>query len=165
MRSPLPDNGTRPHIVQTTAFTTPAYSASQNRQASHRSFGLWPAVCFVIGTLFGFQGRISRLDYWIFGTAYSAIALFGYSSFAIHAGSWNWSNITSDAHGLEFQAQFFLFCFVMIMLRLSLEARRFQDRGFSGYWYFGYLVPVLNLYLLLANSLKPGTPKANKYDL
>lgn len=147
--------------VSSTTFTAPAYNASTDRNKT----GLWARVCFVCGTLFGFRGRIGRLDYWVIGTAYSFTSVVGYYAFGQEAGSLNFADISAVNHDPGFVLRFFTFCFVMMMLRLSLEARRFQDRGLSGYWYFGYLVPFLNLYLLLANSVLPGTKGPNDYDL
>ncbi len=150
--------------VSSSAFTAPAYNASTDRNRDS-STGLWSKICFVTGTLFGFRGRVSRLDYWIIGTAYTFTSLVGYLAFGQAVGSLNWADITAASQDAGFVGRFFVFCFVMMMLRLSLEARRFQDRGLSGYWYFGYLIPLLNIYLVLANSFFRGTEGANRYDL
>lgn len=151
--------------VASTTFTAPAYTAATRETKPGKTSGLWSAMCFVGGTLFGFRGRVSRLDYWISGSAYTVTSIIGYIAFAQAAGSFNWGDIASASHDIGFLLRFLTFCFVMMMLRFSLEARRFQDRGVTGYWYFGYLVPFLNIYLLLANSLMPGTKGANRYDL
>lgn len=150
--------------VSSSAFTAPAYRASTDRHEASQS-RLWFKICFVTGTLFGFKGRVSRLDYWLIGSAYTFTSIVGYLAFAQAVGSMKWADITAASQDPGFVLRFFTFCFVMIMLRLSLEARRFQDRGLSGYWYFGYLVPVLNIYLVLANSLFGGTQGANRYDV
>lgn len=151
--------------VSSTTFTERAYDASRDRDRSAQRTGLWAMICFICGTLFGFRGRVSRLDYWVIGMAYTFTSIVGYFAFAQAVGSLKWGDITSATQDLGFVFRFLTFCFVMLMLRLSLEARRFQDRGLSGYWYFGYLIPVLNVYLFVTNSIFPGTQGANKYDL
>lgn len=151
--------------VSSTTFTQRAYDASTDRHRSAHRTGLWSMICFVCGTLFGFRGRVGRLDYWIIGTAYTFTSIVGYFAFAQAVGSLNWSTITAATQDPGFVLRFLTFCFVMMMLRFSLEARRFQDRGLSGYWYFGYLVPGLNVFLLVANSIFPGTQGANRYDI
>lgn len=148
-----------------TPFTAPAYSASQNTSRSGVPGGVFGAVCFAMRTFFGFHGRISRLDYWLIGSAYTFTAIAGYGIFAQSLGTWNWSHLLERAEAEGILLRFYMFSFLMIMLRLSLEARRFQDRDLSGYWYFGYLMPVLNLYLLFANSFLSGTRGGNRYDL
>ena len=151
--------------VASATFTAPAYSPAKRDTHRTKGRGLWAAVSFVYRTLFGFQGRVSRLDYWIIGSAYTFTSAIGYIAFAQAAGSFSWGDIATASNDPGFVFRFLTFCFVMMMLRFSLEARRFQDRGLAGYWYIGYLVPFLNIYLLLANSLMPGTKGANRYDL
>lgn len=151
--------------IGSTGFTAPAYSATERTSQTSRPSGIFGAIGFTLGTLFGFQGRISRMDYWLIGSAYTFTAILGYASFAQTFGTWSWPHLIAEAEAQGELVKFYLFSFLMIMLRLSLEARRFQDRDLSGYWYFGYLVPGLNLYLLVSNSFRMGTRGGNRYDL
>ena len=84
---------------------------------------------------FNFTGRASRSEYWWFMLAYFIVVI-----------------VISVAEGLAIGIEYAgsgvasnLFTFATIVGWLSLNARRLQDRGHTGWWQLAYLIPIIPL--------------------
>ena len=94
------------------------------------------AVKLFFKNYFNFTGRASRSEFWWFYLAYLIVAVVimiaeGLAKGVDYAGSGVASN---------------LFTLVTTLIGwLSLNARRLQDRGHTGWWQLAYLIPILPL--------------------
>jgi uncharacterized membrane protein YhaH (DUF805 family) len=116
--------------------------------------------------LFGFSGRIGRLQWWL---AQLTIAIIlGLCVGIIYAIA-----ITDDraaaSEGLDgHAASVFLViaaAFVlMVWINVASTVKRFHDRNKSGYWFFIVLVPYIgSLWQLVECGFLPGSPGSNNY--
>jgi len=119
----------------------------------------------IVNALFGFQGRLGIIGYWMIGLFYwFSIAMTTQAldidvtellTFNLHAA---FSHLTIFEYFI-FLANTGILC----LMRVSAEVRRFHDRDVSGYWYFGLFIPFVGLWLMLCNSLFPGTAGRNRF--
>ena len=93
------------------------------------------AVKLFFKNYFNFTGRASRSEYWWAYLAFVIVSLVimiaeGLAMGIDYAGSGVASN---------------LFTFATLVGWLSLNARRLQDRGHTGWWQLAYLIPLIPL--------------------
>jgi len=91
------------------------------------------AVKLFFTNYFNFTGRASRSEYWWFILAYLIVEIViaiaeGLAMGIEYAGSGVASN---------------LFFYALMIGRLSLNARRLQDRGYTGWWQLANLIPII----------------------
>lgn len=127
------------------------------------SAALWTKA---LGSYVSFHGRIGRAEYHMKGLFWAALSLLIYLA---HLSPLSGGLLASAAHqasagpSLLQTLVYSLAGGVIALVRLSLEVRRFHDRGKSGLWCLALLVPGLNAYLLFANSSFASEPGANQY--
>lgn len=140
-------------------------SPTLNDPAAGQDFSISQIGDLVFKSLFDFQGRIGRLGYWCFGIAYWVLLIALTSAFGIrffHAATGQVHEISKATDPATFYSYIFI-AGVLGVMRISLEVRRFHDRGISGFWYFGYFIPFFGLYLVFANSFFSGTRSSSQY--
>ena len=109
----------------------------------------------LLGTLFGFGGRINRSTFWLSALAVtllaSAVMLFS-------------TDAARGASGVG-RAPMLLAAVLLVWSGLALKVKRLHDRGKSGFWLLAGLVPVLGwFYLLWEIGLAPSRPKGARFD-
>ncbi|RDC59506.1 hypothetical protein HME9302_00696 [Alteripontixanthobacter maritimus] len=126
------------------------------------------------------QDRAGRREYWLFtlanllvGLALVAISLAAGIEWA-NDGVMRWS-VTAEANADNpaFRPLSIIIAIWLVVVTLpyiGLNVRRLHDRGFSGWWYLGYVVlsslPVLGISLTIAYFIQmalPGTKEENRY--
>jgi signal peptidase I len=124
----------------------------------------------MVSLLFSFRGRINRETYWPWLVSASAVEIvLLYASFLI-------SFAVADNLRVYRPAQLWIWLlanFVVIGLMLvvdwisfALLAKRFHDRGRSGWWSLLGFVPILgSLGVMAYTALLPGNPAANRHGL
>lgn len=120
--------------------------------------------------LFGFQGRIGRLEWWL-GQLISFIAsicfIFAFASIAQHS-NYNWNNFLFLENGsLNYNTIITLLLVYLLSAwsSIALSVKRFHDRNKSGLWYLIILVPFIGvIWQLIELGFLPGTDGSNDYD-
>tara|TARA_B100001094_G_scaffold331029_1_gene398017 strand:+ start:3520 stop:4005 length:486 start_codon:yes stop_codon:yes gene_type:complete len=98
-----------------------------------KKINILDAVKLFFKNYFNFTGRASRSEYWWFFLAYIIVAI-----------------VISIAEGLVIGIEYAgsglaskIFSIAFMIGWLSLNARRLQDRGHTGWWQLAYLVPII----------------------
>ena len=111
-----------------------------------------------------FNGRSDRPEYWWF-TLYAFI-VYGLLTLVDNyvLGFTFWSLLDPFGELQEAGVLSLLFTLATLVQSISLTARRLHDRGHSGWWQLGLIVPFLNfiVFYWLVRSAKD-TPKYLKY--
>ena len=102
---------------------------------SVKKINMLDAIKLFFKNYFNFRGRASRSEFWWFALAYLIVAVVvaiaeGLVKGIDYAGSGITSNLLSLALAIG---------------QLSLNARRLQDRGHSGWWQLAPVVPIIPL--------------------
>lgn len=106
---------------------------------------------------FSYEGRISRMQWWMAQAAIIAYQLFFFVS------------ITAFETTIqEFNEVAILLAWLVVALciwvNIVTSAKRFHDRGKSGGWLMMNFVPVIgSIWVLLECGFMPGAPHANRY--
>ena len=110
--------------------------------------------------LFGFQGRITRLDFWLAQLFYLAaifVAIYSLSYIARSVGDAEGSRYTLG--GVMIIGYLFL-----AWSSLAVAIKRYHDRNKSGWWVLIALVPVIGgLWYLIEAGFLRGTSGPNQY--
>jgi uncharacterized protein len=109
--------------------------------------------------LFGFQGRIGRLTYWV-----ASLLVFGAAVGLLFV-------ITVWFPDLDLQelsaSESLAILIVMIpfnWVNLAIQTKRWHDRNLSGWWSLIHLVPFLGaIYALVECGFRPGNPGTNRF--
>ena len=101
--------------------------------------------------LFGFEGRIGRRTWWLWGVA----AMLG---FAIYA------TVLLRVAGVSASTTDTAVNLLMLWPGLALSVKRWHDRDKSGWWVLVALIPVVGwLWVLVENGLLRGTAGPNRF--
>ena len=93
------------------------------------------AVKLYFKNYFNFTGRASRSEYWWAYLAYFIVAVLIMTAEGLAMGmNYAGEGVASN-----------LFTFATLIGWLSLNARRLQDRGHTGWWQLAYLIPLIPL--------------------
>jgi len=109
--------------------------------------------------LFGFQGRITRLDFWLaqlFYVAMILIAVFGMAALAHSVGDGASSRLTLG--GIMVAGYI-----ALVWSSLAVSIKRYHDRGKSGWWVLLFLIPMVALFVLIELGLFEGTRGTNRF--
>ena len=100
---------------------------------------------------FSFRGRIPRKTFWFYGV----LALLGLAAYG---------NLLLGILGVQEQRIDSAVNAVLLWPALAVSAKRWHDRGKSGWWVLALLVPVIGpLWTLVENGLLRGTPGPNRF--
>jgi len=121
----------------------------------------------LLGTLFGFRGRIDRSTFWL-----CLIAL-GLLDAAVVMLTRSWVNLTypgaagiARAGGgvLAFGMGMLLVVVLSVWAGLALKVKRLHDRGRSGLWLLAVFIPIIGaLWLLWEIGFAPGRRAGNRF--
>ena len=100
-----------------------------------KKINMLDAVQLFFKNYFNFTGRASRSEFWWFALAYLiVVAVVAIAEGLLTGFDYAGSGITSN-----------LLTLALAIGQLSLNARRLQDRGHSGWWQLAPLVPIIPL--------------------
>jgi uncharacterized membrane protein YhaH (DUF805 family) len=101
--------------------------------------------------LFGFDGRIGRRTWWLWGVA-ALLGLGLYATVLLRVAGLSASTTESTVNLL------------LLWPALALSVKRWHDRGKSGWWVLVALIPFIGwLWMLIENGVRRGTVGANRY--
>ena len=101
--------------------------------------------------LFGFDGRIGRRTWWLWGVA----AMLGLAMYA---------TVLLRVAGVSATATDTVVNLLLLWPAVALSVKRWHDRGKSGWWVLVALVPFVGwLWMLVENGLLKGTAGPNKF--
>ena len=136
---------------------------------SVKSINMLDAVKLFFKNYFNFKGRASRSEYWWFILAFAIVyivistieSVFIIATLFddIYNDPYSFSYSASDAFKDIFLMPSSLFYLAMMIGLLSLNARRLQDRGHTGWWQLANIIPgILFLipYLAMLDSIITG---------
>ena len=100
-----------------------------------KNINMIDAIKLFFKNYFNFRGRASRSEFWWFFLAYIIVAIVIATAEGLVKGiDYAGSGIASN-----------LFSLALMIGQLSLNARRLQDRGHTGWWQLAPLVPIIPL--------------------
>jgi uncharacterized membrane protein YhaH (DUF805 family) len=103
--------------------------------------------------LFGFDGRIGRRTWWLWGVA----AMLGLAMYA---------TVLLRVAGVSATATDTVVNLLLLWPALALSVKRWHDRGKSGWWVLVALVPVVGwLWMLVENGFLRGTLGPNRFGV
>ncbi|MCF0236589.1 MAG: DUF805 domain-containing protein [Bacteroidaceae bacterium] len=102
---------------------------------------------------FSFKGRILRSQYWV------TTLLVGLPYFFLELMVFGANSDTQDALLIPF----LLYAVFYIVAAASLCVRRLHDLGYSGYYFFAALIPLVNIYFGIKIGFFKGEPFDNDY--
>jgi uncharacterized membrane protein YhaH (DUF805 family) len=118
--------------------------------------------------LFGFSGRIGRLQWWlaqlaipvIIAVSIGIIAAFG------HAGTLGGSETSGAIDSARWNVVLIVLAVVVLMVWINIAStvKRFHDRDKSGLWFLIVFVPTIGaIWQLVECGFLPGSPGTNGY--
>jgi len=112
---------------------------------------------------FVFHGRARRKEYWCFGilTVVVMLVLLLVNYSLLDASLVDSANTLNESLGVGLLAA--VYAIANIAPSLSISIRRLHDMNWSGLWYLGAFVPILNIILALALMFADGTPGDNRF--
>jgi uncharacterized membrane protein YhaH (DUF805 family) len=122
----------------------------------------------LLGTLFGFQGRISRITFWLCAGAVvlldAAVLLFLQER--VQAAYPTAAQLSRPSGAmLATSLPLLVIAVLSVWSGLALKVKRLHDRGRSGLYLLAGAIPVLGwLWLLWEIGLAPGTPSGARFD-
>ena len=109
--------------------------------------------------LFGFRGRITRLDFWIAQLVYLVlvlVAIFGLSGIA---RAWGETAASHYTLGTVMVAGYVL----LAWSSLAVSIKRFHDRNKPGWWMLFSFIPIVVLFVLIELGFFEGTRGTNRF--
>ena len=100
--------------------------------------------------LFSFEGRATRLEYWMFNVAVF-IGLIIVSIIGAVLGE--------EAATIIF----YLFGLVYIWSLIAIQVKRWHDRDKSGWWILINFIPIIGFWAFIENGFLPGTEGKNRF--
>ncbi|NML14767.1 DUF805 domain-containing protein [Azohydromonas caseinilytica] len=100
---------------------------------------------------FGFQGRIPRRIWWLYGVfGLLGVGVLGYTLLRVA--------------GMSEEKAESVVNLLLTWPALAVSVKRWHDRDKSGLWVLVNFVPVIGpLWTLIENGLLPGSPRSNRY--
>ena len=117
--------------------------------------------------LFLFSGRIGRLEWWITAIALTVINI-TISVTLVTLGIVEGEVVNGETVMKELSSTTVLFVsvfgFAMMWISLANNAKRFHDRGKSGFWQLVCFIPLIGpIWLLIELGILPGDAGSNSY--
>ena len=101
--------------------------------------------------LLGLDGRVTRRTWWLWAVA-------------MPLGLTLYFTVVLQVAGVPARATEVVVNLILLWPVLAVSAKRWHDRGKSGWWVLVALVPVIGwLWVLVENSLLRGDPGANRF--
>ena len=100
--------------------------------------------------LFSFEGRATRLEYWMFNVAVIIGIIIG--------------SIIGAVLGEEVgRIVVYVFMLVYIWSLIAIQVKRWHDRDKSGWWILINFIPIIGIWALIENGFLPGTEGKNRF--
>lgn len=115
--------------------------------------------------LFGFNGRLRRMHWWlvrvgVIAAAFVAVVAFGAVVAGIFGGSENVPEFIQGMVGLVVIVVYF----AVLWIELALTVKRWHDRDKSGFWFLIVLIPIIGpIWALIELGFLDGTQGPNQY--
>jgi uncharacterized membrane protein YhaH (DUF805 family) len=118
--------------------------------------------------LFGFSGRIGRLQWWLGQLAIFIVIALGIGIIVMLAGSDKLTGEgSSDGLGSAGLSVILVICAVAVLaiwINIASTVKRFHDRDKSGFWFFITFVPYIgSIWVLVECGFLAGSPGSNNY--
>ena len=115
----------------------------------------------VMNLLFGFQGRIGRLSWWLGQLINLGLLVAIFIVAAVVARQSQMAGTKAEA-GLSGAALLLLLSVVSIWINVAVTVKRFHDRNKSGVWFLVNFIPIIGpFWLLIECGFLPGTQGVN----
>ena len=103
--------------------------------------------------LFSFEGRATRLEYWMFNVALIIGIIIGSIIGAVFRGGL--ATIILSLLGL--------LGLVFIWSGIAIQVKRWHDRDKSGWWILINFIPIIGFWAFIENGFLPGTEGKNRF--
>ncbi|MGZ3297789.1 MAG: DUF805 domain-containing protein [Asticcacaulis sp.] len=127
--------------------------------------------------LFGFQGRVRRLHFWLFYLALSVVFgglmwQFGHwtvmhNGTMMSGGDWpesDWHSRMGGIYVVTHNPFIGLFSLAAFWMKIAVTVKRWHDRDKSGWMYLILLIPLIGwIWTLIECGFLDGTPGPNRY--
>ena len=100
--------------------------------------------------LFSFEGRVTRLEYWMFYVP----LIIGYIIVFIFAAVFGEEAATIILY---------LFGLVLFWSLIAIQVKRWHDRDKSGWWILINFIPIIGFWAVIENGFLPGTEGKNRF--
>lgn len=116
--------------------------------------------------LFGFNGRIRRLQYWLgslmaVGGFMAGLFLFGL--FLGLTAPRTYDEALPSGTAASIGIVIIVFYLLLLWTTLALAVKRFHDRDHSGFWVLLFLVPIGNIWAFIELGFLDGTQGGNRF--
>jgi len=109
--------------------------------------------------LFGFQGRITRLDFWLAQLTYVVLILAAIYGLSGVAHSWGETASSQYTLGAVMVAGYIGF----IWSSFAVAIKRYHDRDKSGWWVLLSFIPIVAVFVLVELGFFEGTRGTNRF--
>ena len=117
--------------------------------------------------LFGFSGRVGRLQWWLAQLVMLVVMVLGVVAIAVAVGTDRLSSDRSDAigdAGLNIVMIVCAICVLVVWINLASTVKRFHDRDKSGWWVLILLVPYVGaIWQIVECGFFAGSAGSNDY--
>jgi uncharacterized membrane protein YhaH (DUF805 family) len=122
----------------------------------------------VVRMLFGFEGRIRRLHYWLWGIGSAFVDACILTVLLSLGGGYGMWPQARAAHQDSPAGVWLIACGIVLLLalwtQLALQVKRWHDRDKSGLWVFISFIPLIgSLWILVECGFLDGTPGPNRF--
>jgi len=119
----------------------------------------------VLQVLFGFQGRIRRLQWWLasigaFFATLVAIFLLTFVMLMVYRGN---PEEMPDGLKAALGAGILLFYLLLVWMQLAIAVKRYHDRDHTGFWVLITLIPLGGIWAFIELGFLDGTQGPNRF--
>ena len=113
----------------------------------------------MVQKLFGFQGRITRLDFWVAQLIYIVLALVAIFGLSGIAHSWGATVASQYTLGAVMVIGYVL----LVWSSIAVAIKRYHDRNKPGWWVLLSLIPIVTFFVMVELGFFEGTRGTNRF--